>query len=157
MDFWPGSPTSGVEKRISGFFRATVVETRNPLFYTREKTFKAFYFTYLQRTSSCLYRRFTHPALPHKIYNSYPCCKKKKLPRPEDCAAHFFYVQNATYGTVPLLGGLGNWELHWEPTVWREGSGSLSAPQERPKISPLGTLLGHRERSQGTATPPSGG
>ena len=31
MDF------SGVEKWISGFFRAIVVETRNTLFYTREQ------------------------------------------------------------------------------------------------------------------------
>jgi hypothetical protein len=37
MGFWPGSSASGVEKWISGFFRVPLVETRNPLFYTREK------------------------------------------------------------------------------------------------------------------------
>jgi hypothetical protein len=37
MDFWPEGPASGVEKWISGFFRAIIVETRNPLFYTREQ------------------------------------------------------------------------------------------------------------------------
>ena len=47
MDFWPESPASGVEKWISDFFRAIIVETR------------------------------------------------EKFPRPGECPAHFFYVQNA--------------------------------------------------------------
>jgi hypothetical protein len=52
MDFWPESPASGVEKAFSVSFG--LVETRNPLFYTRGQP-----------------------------------------PRPGDCPAHFFYVQNA--------------------------------------------------------------
>jgi hypothetical protein len=40
-------------------------------------------------------------------------------------------------------------------SVGREGSGPLSvAPQAGPKISPLGTPQGRRERSLGAATPP---
>jgi hypothetical protein len=34
MEFWPESPASGVEKRISGLFRAS--GNQNLLFYTRE-------------------------------------------------------------------------------------------------------------------------
>jgi hypothetical protein len=57
MDFWPESPASGVgvEKRISGFFRASG---------NQKSTF------------------------PHI---------REQFPRPGECPANFFYVQNAPY------------------------------------------------------------